>query len=164
MGVRLVDSERCASVAQRERPRLSTTLASMNDPDAPRPPADVHHLAVLCTDLARSEAFYVGVLGLGVLKRYRSDDGAHRSTWVSVGQTCFLALERADREAGRRAETGAGWHCVVLTIPPAEREAWRTRLTAAGHPIERETHFTLYVRDPDGALVGLSHYPRAAPV
>jgi HSP20 family molecular chaperone IbpA len=35
------------------------------------------------------------------------------------------------------------------------------RLTDAGHPIEGETAFTLYVRDPDGTRVGLSHYPDA---
>lgn len=136
----------------------------MTELAAPRPPAAVHHLAVLCTDLERSEAFYVEVLGLGLLQRHRTDDGAHRSTWVSLGATSFLALERAEPDAARRAETGAGWHCVALSIAARDREAWRARLAAAGHPVERETRFTLYVRDPDGALVGLSHHPDGAPV
>ena len=38
-------------------------------------------------------------------------------------------------------------------------EPWRARLAAAGCPVERESAFTLYVRDPDGALVALSHHP-----
>jgi glyoxylase I family protein len=136
----------------------------MIEPAATRPPAAVHHLAVLCTDLERSETFYVEVLGLRLLQRHLSDDGAHRSSWVALGESCFLALERADSDAVRRAETGAGWHCVALRIAPAERETWRARLVGAGHPVERETRFTLYVRDPDGALVGLSHHPEAATV
>lgn len=134
----------------------------MSEPAAPRPPAAVHHLAVLSSDLGRSEEFYLGVLGLPLLRRHLSEDGAHRSTWVGLGERCFLALERADPEAARRAETGAGWHCVALAIAPEEREAWRARLAAAGHPVERETRFTLYARDPDGALVGLSHHPEPA--
>lgn len=134
----------------------------MSELAAPPPPAAVHHLAVLCRDLGRSERFYVGVLGLPVLQRHPGDDGAHRSTWVGLGERCFLALERAEPWATQRADTGAGWHCVALAIAPAEREAWRARLAAAGHPVERETRFTLYVRDPDGALVGLSHHPELA--
>jgi glyoxylase I family protein len=136
----------------------------MSESVTPRPPLAVHHLAVLCTDLERSEAFYTGVLGLPLLQRHLSDDGAHRSTWVALGEGCFLALERAQPEAVRRAETGAGWHCVALAIVAVERESWRMRLAASGHPVERETRFTLYTRDPDGALVALSHHPDPAPV
>jgi hypothetical protein len=51
---------------------------------------------------------------------------------------------------------------VALAVARAEREAWRARLAAAGHPVERESAYTLYVRDPDGALVALSHWPDAA--
>jgi hypothetical protein len=51
---------------------------------------------------------------------------------------------------------------VALAIARSEREAWRLRLAAAGHPVERESPYTLYVRDPDGALVALSHWPDAA--
>jgi glyoxylase I family protein len=121
------------------------------------PPA-VHHLAVLVRDLDRAEAFYAGVLGLPVLERFTDEAGRPRSVWLALGGGAFLAVERA---AAGGAAGAAGWHCVALAITPEEREPWRARLAAAGHPVERETRFTIYTRDPDGALVALSHHPVA---
>lgn len=120
----------------------------------------VHHLAVVTTDLARSEAFYLGVLRLGLRVRHFTEAGAHRATWVDLPDGSFLALE-LDRGGPLREDASSGLHCVALTIDPAERGAWRRHLEGAGHPVVRETRFTLYVRDPSGVLVGLSHHPLA---
>jgi catechol 2,3-dioxygenase-like lactoylglutathione lyase family enzyme len=115
----------------------------------------VHHLAVVVADLARAEAFYVGVLGLPVVKRWEE-----RSIWVDL-EGAFLAIELAASSGPKRIDTAPGFHCLALRIPQKDREIWRSRLAAAGHPVERESAFTLYVRDPDGNLVGLSHHPDA---
>ncbi|MGC4063236.1 MAG: hypothetical protein QM784_01010 [Polyangiaceae bacterium] len=32
-------------------------------------------------------------------------------------------------------------------------------MTAAGHPVIHESDYTLYLRDPEGHRVGLSHWP-----
>lgn len=125
-------------------------------------PLAFHHLAVVVRDLARAEAFYVGLLGLSVDRRWDDEQGAHRSTWVDLGAG-FLAIERAAADGPVRTDEAPGFHCLALQIPAEERELWRARLTAAGHPIERESGFTLYVRDPDGHLVGLSHFPHERP-
>lgn len=117
----------------------------------------VHHLAVLVADLVRAEAFYAGVLGLRVTARHPDAHGAPRSVWLDAGGA-ILMLERATPGTPRRADGAPGWHCVALAITQAERATWRARLVAAGHPIERESAYTLYVRDPDGALVALSYY------
>ena len=122
----------------------------------------VHHLAVVSADLERSEAFYTGVLGLPVLRRWPDERGEPRSVWLDLGRGTFLAVERAERDAPRRGDDTPGWHCVALAITVEERDAWRTRLLEAGFPVERETAYTLYVRDPDGQLVGLSHWPEPA--
>ncbi len=125
----------------------------------------VHHVAVVVADLARAEAFYAGTLDLPVVRRWSDAQGAPRSVWLDL-DGAFLAVERAGA-AGRRGDADPGWHCVALAIAAAEREAWRARLAAAGVAVERESPFTLYVRDPDGNLVGLSHWPdacAAAPV
>jgi hypothetical protein len=118
----------------------------------------VHHLALATSDLARSEAFYAGVLGLPVRERFFHADGSARSIWVDLGDGAFLALEATPRRGGP-VDADPGWHCVALRIAWVDRERWRARLEEAGCPIERESAYTLYVRDPDGALVGLSHHP-----
>ncbi|MGZ3417306.1 MAG: VOC family protein [Polyangiales bacterium] len=117
----------------------------------------VHHLAVVVADLSRAEAFYVGVLGLPVVQRWEQ-----RSIWVDL-EGAFLAIELATAPGPTRVDQAPGFHCLAMRIPTKERETWRSRLAAAGHPVERESPFTLYVRDPDGNLVGLSHHPEPAP-
>jgi len=125
---------------------------------------NLHHLAVLVADLARAEAFYAGVLGLPVERRWDDAAGRPRALWLGLGHGAFLAVELApDVGSVRRAEGAPGWHLVALAIDAAAREGWRARLGAAGHPVERETAYTLYARDPDGNLVGLSHHPCPAP-
>jgi glyoxylase I family protein len=127
----------------------------------------VHHLAVVVRDLDRAEAFYAGVLGLPVARRWSDEAGAPRSIWLTLGGGAFLAVERgsdAAPERGAGSEVARpGWHCVALGIAPEERASLRTRLAAAGFPVERESPFTLYVRDPEGNLVGFSHYPEPGP-
>ncbi len=118
----------------------------------------IHHLAVRTSDLGAAERFYVDVLGLSVVERFSYPDGSPRSVWVSLNEDAFLALEKTPDGSARR-DDDPGWHCVALRIPREDRERWRARLAEAGHPVERESDYTLYVRDPDGALLGLSHYP-----
>lgn len=119
---------------------------------------ELHHLAVVVSDLPRAEAFWVDVLGLRVVRRWDDGEGRHRSTWVDLGGV-FLALERAAAEGPKRVDGAPGFHCLALSIAPELRDTWGARLAAAGHPLERETDFTFYVRDPDGNLVGFSHFP-----
>ncbi|MBN8616793.1 MAG: DUF459 domain-containing protein [Deltaproteobacteria bacterium] len=132
----------------------------------------VHHLAVKARDLSRAERFYVGLLGLRVQIR-REDEQGLRSIWLALGPKTegdskqpqpFLALERADDDVGSpRSDDAIGWHCVALGIEVDEREGWRRALEAAGHPVFKETAYTLYVRDPEGSVVALSHHPTPAP-
>lgn len=131
----------------------------------PRRPLGVHHLAVVVRDLNRAEAFYAGVLGLAVNRRWADAAGAPQSVWLTLGSGAFLAVERAPvGSPARPSPDPPGWHCVALAIAPAEREAFRAHLAAAGSPVERETAYTLYTRDPEGNLVALSHYPEPAPL
>jgi catechol 2,3-dioxygenase-like lactoylglutathione lyase family enzyme len=114
----------------------------------------LHHLAVVVSDLARAEAFYGGVLGLQVIARH-----GERAIWLDAGGT-ILMLERAAAAAPTRADDAPGWHCVALGIDAAAHATWRDRLGAA---YARESDYTVYARDPDGNLVGLSHYPEPCP-
>jgi glyoxylase I family protein len=128
----------------------------------------MHHVAVQVRDLAAAERFYAGVLGLPVLTRWPEADGSPRSLWLEAGGGAFLALEKAAAEAvgageGRAFKDGhAGWHLVALRIAAGERAAWGERLLAAGVAVEFESRWTLYVRDPEGNRVALSHHPEEA--
>jgi len=122
-----------------------------------------HHLAVRVLDLERSLRFYRDTLGLAVIKRWDEPDGQARSYWLQLEQGAFLAVEHAAKSKPTRLDESPGWHCVALGIERTEREVWRARLARAGFPVCRETAYTIYARDPDGNLVGLSHYPEPAP-
>jgi glyoxylase I family protein len=119
----------------------------------------LHHLAVRVTDLDRALGFYQDLLGLEVIRHWDDAAGLRRSYWLRLQGDAFLAVERATALGPTRGDEAPGWHCVALAIDKAERAAWRDRLERGGHHVVRETAYTLYVRDPDDNLVGLSHYP-----
>ena len=125
-----------------------------------------HHLALKVRDLEQAERFYAAVLGLPVVKRWADGEGRPRSIWLLVGPM-LLMLERSEL-AGRVgsepdhppfSDDPPGWHLFALRIPAEGREAWRAHLESAGFPVLQETGYTLYVQDPEGNRVGLSHYP-----
>lgn len=152
------------------------------------PTFGIHHLALVVTDLEAMERFYVNVLGLPLVRRWMNDDETQqRAVWLALGHDAFLALEKARdtpvRERCRRTtplpddlrgppsvrtpltETpacvapNAGWHLVALTISADDRDAWRKRLLDAGFPVERESDYTMYARDPEQNFIALSHWP-----
>jgi glyoxylase I family protein len=126
-----------------------------------------HHLAVQVRDLARVERFYCDVLGLKVLRHWPATSGVgQRSVWLDVGDGAFLALEvvasgtTAAKDPARRDRPGL--HLVALRIAAGERARWEERLARAGVEVYHRTSFTIYLRDPEGNGVGLSHHPEAA--
>lgn len=124
-------------------------------------PRGFHHVAVQVRDVERVARFYVEVLGLRELRRHLTEEGALRSIWVSAGgERDFLAVEGASE--GQPPGT-LGFSLVALRIDAAARPAVEAALAAANVEIERRTGWTLYLRDPEGNLVGLSHHPDAAP-
>lgn len=117
----------------------------------------VHHLAIQVQDVERALTFYRDLLGLPETRRQP------HSVWLDAGGV-ILMLERCagdPRPAPWRSEH-PGLHLLALAIDPAARADTRRRLLAAGYPIEGESAFTLYTRDPEGNRVGLSHYPDPA--
>ena len=129
---------------------------------APGRPGGVHHVAIQVRDLARMEAFYVGVLQLPELKRWPGHDG-ERSVWLDLGGGAILALERMPGGAPAHAadwETDvAGLHVLALGITRDERADWEARLASAGVAVAHRTPYSLYLRDPEGNRIGLSHWP-----
>jgi catechol 2,3-dioxygenase-like lactoylglutathione lyase family enzyme len=124
-----------------------------------------HHLALQVADVAGVAAFYRERLGLPELARHHREDGSLRSVWLGLrtGGTAadgFLAVEGAEPGVGRG--TTLGLSMVALRIAPGDRARARAALERAGVRVERETAWTLYLRDPEGKLIGLSHHPDPA--
>ena len=123
-----------------------------------------HHLAIQVKDLAGAVRFYSEVLGLKVARRWPHDDGrpGERSVWLSVGQgEEFIALEACDvdRLPTPFRDPHGGLHLLALRIPAQDRGAWERRLNELAIEIVHRTRWTLYLRDPEGNRIGLSHYP-----
>lgn len=121
-----------------------------------------HHLAIQARDVDRVSAFYRDVLGLAEMTRWHRDDGSLRSVWLSVGAEGFLAVEHLP-EGTPVAAGSLGPSMIALRIDPAERPAVIAELGRHGVEIVKQTRWTLYLQDPEGTLVGLSHHPFDAP-
>lgn len=124
----------------------------------------VHHMALRVRALPPMVAFYREVLGLSVLAEHQGEDGSLRSVWMGL-PGAFIALEVVSQDAPSptaASQPGPGWFLLALRIAPDERARVREELERAGVPVEHETRWTLYVRDPEGNRVALSHHPYAA--
>ncbi|MCY1042179.1 VOC family protein [Corallococcus sp. bb12-1] len=120
-----------------------------------------HHVAIQAKDVERVTTFYRDLLGFPELKRHLREDGALRSVWVGVPGGSFLAIEAVDgtpEESPFRHPT-PGLLMLVFRIPREARGGVVETFARAGVPLEHETRWTLYVRDPEGNRVGLSHHP-----
>jgi glyoxylase I family protein len=124
-------------------------------------PIGVHHLAIAVRDLVAAAEFYQRVLGLPVQRRWPATDGGDqdRSVWLDLGDGAFLALERTAGETAPRDDQTPGLQMVALRIPRAARTDWEAWLAAAGVAVVHRTAYTLYLRDPEGNRIGLSHWP-----
>ncbi len=123
----------------------------------------LHHVALQVRALQPMVAFYREVLGLSLIAEHLGQDGTPRSVWLGL-PGAFLALETV---AGAPAAPASfrndvpGWFLVAFRISATDRERVRTELARAQVPVEHETQWTLYVRDPEGNRVALSHHPHS---
>jgi glyoxylase I family protein len=123
----------------------------------------LHHVAVQVRALAPMVAFYREVLGLSVIAEHPGADGRPRSVWMGL-PGAFLALETVTGPLPPPApfrNQVPGFFLVALRIRPTDRARVRAELERAQVPVEHETQWTLYVRDPEGNRVALSHHPYA---
>ena len=121
-----------------------------------------HHLAIQVKALEDVAGFYQDVLGLREIERHHGEDGRLRSIWLDVGGGGFLALERVEASPAPDPsfrDGRPGLFLIAIRVPRAERAHIRSELERRGIPLVHETRWTLYVRDPEGNRVALSHHP-----
>jgi len=120
-----------------------------------------HHVAIQARDVERVTAFYRDLLGFPELTRHHRPDGSLRSIWVGVPGGGLLAIEAVTgtpEELPFRHER-PGLLLLAFRIPRASRTVTVEELLRAGVPLEHETRWTVYIRDPEGNRVALSHHP-----
>src|SRR5215469_9780081 len=107
----------------------------------------VHHLALVCSDMAATVDFYQGVLGMPLVKTIELPDGMGQHFFFDCGGGDHLAFfwfpdasdaVRGVSGPGVRPDTGkltssiSSMNHVAFTVPAEEIEAYRDRLLAAG--------------------------------
>ncbi len=129
----------------------------------PISPFGIHHLAVQCFDLPAMARFYEKVLRLHVERRWPAEDGTDRSVWLRSGNS-VIALERCALTPvpDEWQSDEPGLHLLALEIAWQNRDTWLKWLTHQEVPVVFESAWTIYVHDPEGNRVGLSHFPFTA--
>jgi glyoxalase family protein len=128
--------------------------------------AGLHHISAIGVDIARTAAFWTGVLGLRLVKQTGSYDDPsipHYYFGVDTGEPGTLITYFGFRpDQMRRAAPGRGQaHHFALAVADADAlAAWRDRLQAAGvpvTPVQTGPYFrSISFRDPDGILLELA--------
>ncbi len=121
------------------------------------------HLVLTVGDLDATLAFYTEVLGMRA-ERFSPADGSQR--WALRFGTQKINLHEAGAEflpKARQPTTGSADLCFLTETPLAD---WQAHLRARNIPVEdgpvrrngaEGPILSLYLRDPDGALIELSN-------
>jgi glyoxylase I family protein len=137
-------------------------------PRAQRPETSargVHHLALICSDIERTIRFYTEVLGFPLVELFENRDLASSTHFFfDIGHGNLLAFfDFPEHPMPPTQESIGGMHHVAISVPPEQFAAIRGRLAQAGARNlgpEQVTN-SLYVRDPDGALIEITSSPLA---
>ena len=124
-----------------------------------------NHLAIQVRDLEKARQFYAGVLGFKEQRRHFRLDQTLRSIWMDLPQGGFIALEEIAIPPKAiepfRSEVG-GLFLIAFTVSAKDRGHLEAQLRDKRVIIEHSTEWTLYIRDPEGNRIGLSHFPEAS--
>ncbi|WP_274425208.1 VOC family protein [Chelativorans sp. YIM 93263] len=130
----------------------------------------IHHVTGITSNVQANVDFYVGFLGLRLVKRtggYADAEQLHLVYGDGLGSPGSL-LTFLVWEAAGRGRTGIGQVSeVALAVPPASLGDWITKALAANIPLEGPSREfgepVLRLKDPDGLIVKLVGVEMATP-
>jgi phospholipase/carboxylesterase len=130
----------------------------------------IHHFTGITADVQANVDFYVGFLGLRLVKRtggFADAEQLHLIYGDGLGSPGSL-LTFLVWEAAGRGRTGIGQVSeVALAVPPGSLGDWLTRVLAANIPFEGPSREfgepVLRLKDPDGLIVKLVGVDMATP-
>ncbi len=129
----------------------------------PTPPTAIQHVTAICTDLARTTAFYRDTLGLALVREGPNDDDPDaRHFWfggTGAGGLLLSFMEYPGMETGR-VGAGSTHHFALAAGSAADLEAWRDWLRSRDVPctdiFDRGGLRSVYLRDPDGHILEIT--------
>ena len=119
------------------------------------------HTMLRVGDLDRSLAFYVGVLGMKLLRRRDYPEGKFTLAFVGYGpESEQAALELTHNWDTRSYEVGSGYGHVALEVEDAAAACAEIKLkggvvTREAGPMKHGTTVIAFVQDPDGYKIEL---------
>ena len=136
--------------------------------DAGRQLEGIHHVTAICGHPQENVDFYMGVLGLRLVKRTvnQDDPGTYHLFYADAVGTPGTDLTFFAWPGGLRGRAGAGQATAVsLAVPEGSLDFWAQRLAAAGvdarGPVARFGEPLLAFTDPHGQAVELVGAPDA---
>lgn len=130
----------------------------------------IHHFTGITSNVQANVDFYVGFLGLRLVKRtggYEDAEQLHLVYGDGLGSPGSL-LTFLVWEAAGRGRTGIGQVSEVsLAVPPTSFGDWLTKALGASIPVEGPSREfgepVLRLKDPDGLIVKLVGFEMATP-
>ena len=123
----------------------------------------VHHLALICSDIERTIEFYTRVLGFPLVELFQNRDLASSTHFFfDIGNGNLLAFfDFPEHPMPPTRESIGGMHHVAIAVAPERFAGIRERLAARGMTNlgPAEVTESLYVHDPDGALIEIINAP-----
>ncbi len=110
----------------------------------------LHHLALRSSQPHLLAEFYCEIMELPVVRTQP------HGVWLGL-EDAVLMIEQAG--PGEPVVPTGDLALMAFRVDAAEQSAVRARLAARGLPVEAESAYTLYFRDPEGRRVGVSTYP-----
>jgi catechol 2,3-dioxygenase-like lactoylglutathione lyase family enzyme len=116
---------------------------------------------LLCADVERTIRFYQDLLGFPLTDLFENRDYAGSTHFFfDIGHGNALAFfDLPGLDLGPYAEVLGGLHHLAISVTPAEWEAARERLLAAGVAVDVVSGSSMYFRDPDGTRLELLRDP-----
>ena len=137
-------------------------------PRAERPASTargVHHVALICSDVERTIQFYDGLLGFPLVEIMENRDyQGSTHLFFDLGHENLLAFfDFPGLGLQPGVESIGSVQHIAISIEPAQFEAAKRRLEAAGVPYlgpDRGITDSIYFKDPDGIQIELIREPR----
>ncbi len=146
-----------------KRAKLVETYRPTNQPAGTDPveTGGVDHLALICSDVGQTIAFYTDVVGMTLNKVVPNrDEPSSTHIFLDMGGGNFLAFFDFPKKGPAKTVRGVGsMHHLALKGTPAQYANAVAKLKARG--IEHDVHGdatkgSVYFRDPDGILLEIT--------